>query len=241
MQDKPQSIVEHLTELRQRIVWSLLAIVVCVSGTMFFSHRMFTYILSTATESEHKVLLVQNHFSDAFMTEFRLAIISGLIIAFPIVLYQIVAFILPALKPGERRILYFGLPFATLLFLAGWSFGWFVVVPLTKTFFLDLSASAGVQNQITPSAYIDYVLGLCNPLGIAFELPLVVLILARIGLVTASFLARIRKYAFMAILVVAAILSPPDVISMVIFLVPLYGLYEFSIVVARIGGKARER
>lgn len=240
MVDKPQSIVDHLTELRSRIIKSVMALVACVTLTMVFAHRVFTFILSTATEGDVPIIVVQNKFADAFLTEFRLAIIGGLILAFPFVLYQIVAFIVPALHPHERRLLYAGLPFATLLFVIGWSFGWFVVVPLTKDFFLGVSASAGIQNQITPSAYIDFVLGICNPLGIAFELPLVVLILARIGLVSAGFLARIRKFAFLAIMVLAAILSPPDIISMMIFLVPLYGLYEISIVLARIAGKKRE-
>jgi sec-independent protein translocase protein TatC len=240
MLDKPQSIVDHLTELRSRIIKTVLAIIVCVTGAMVFAHRAFTFILQTATEGNIPVILVQNKFSDAFLTEFRLAIIGGLILAFPFVLYQIASFVLPALHAHERRLLYMGLPFATLLFGVGWSFGWFVVVPLTKSFFLGMAQTAGIQNQITPSAYIDFVLGICNPLGIAFELPLVVLILARIGLVSASFLGRIRKFAFLGIMIIAAVLSPPDVISMMIFMVPLYGLYEVSIVLARIAGKKRE-
>ncbi|HLN64254.1 MAG TPA: twin-arginine translocase subunit TatC [Symbiobacteriaceae bacterium] len=240
MLDKPQSIVEHLTELRSRIIKAVLWVVVCVTVAMVFAHRAFTFLMSTATTGEYKVLLVQHTFGDTFMTEFRLAVIGGLILAFPFVLYQLIAFVLPALHPNERGLLYVGLPFATFMFVLGWSFGWFVVVPLTKGFFLDLSSSAGIQNQITPGSYIDYILGICNPLGIAFELPLVVLILARIGLVSATFLGRIRKYAFLGIMVIAAILSPPDIISMMIFLVPLYGLYEFSIVLARFAGKARK-
>ncbi|HYG56986.1 MAG TPA: twin-arginine translocase subunit TatC, partial [Symbiobacteriaceae bacterium] len=197
MSDKPQSIVEHLTELRQRIVRSLLAIVVCVGVAVAFAHRAFTFILSTAaSDPKVPVTLVQMSFSDAFLTEFKLAVIGGLILAFPFVLYQAVAFIIPALKPNERRLLYFGLPFATLLFVAGWAFGWFVVVPITRGFFIDIAANAGVGNYITPSAYISFILGICNPLGIAFELPLVVLILARIGIVSARLLSRIRKFAF---------------------------------------------
>jgi sec-independent protein translocase protein TatC len=184
-------------------------------------------------------MLIQYSFSDAFMAEFRLAILAGLVLAFPVVLYQVVAFILPALMPPERRLLYIGLPFATVLFLGGWAFGWFVVVPLTKVFFLDLAAGLSVQPTITPQGYLDFVLDLCNPLGLAFEMPLLVLILSRIGLVSAQFLARIRKYAFLIILIIAAILSPPDVVSMTIFFVPLYGLYEFSILLARVAGKKK--
>lgn len=233
LEDKPQSIYEHLAELRKRIIYAVIAVVVAVTASMLYAHPAFTYLMSTA-KADADILLVQNHLSDAFLTEFRLAVIAGLVLAFPFVLYQVIAFVLPALKPNERRILFAGLPFATGLFAAGWAFGWFVVVPITKSFFLGVSSTAGLQNQLTPSSYVDFVLSICNPLGIAFELPLLVMILARIGLVTATFLGRIRKYAFLVLTVLAAILSPPDVISMVIFLVPLYGLYEFSILVAKL-------
>lgn len=231
--DREQTLFEHLAELRQRIIRSVLAIVIAVIVAVVFSQPIFKFIMEQAKTDG--VQLVQFTFADTFLTQFKLAILVGLILALPFVLYQIVAFILPALKPNEKRILYLGLPFATVMFGLGWAFGWFVVVPISKTFFLDVSTSVGVTPQITPSAYLGFVLSICNPLGIAFQLPLLVLILARIGLVTAGFLARVRRFAFLAIMILAAVLSPPDVISMAIFLVPLYGLYEFSILLARIG------
>lgn len=232
MMEKEQTLFEHLAELRQRIIRSVLVIIVAVIVAVVFSQQAFSYIMEQARTDG--VQLVQFTFSDAFLTQFKLAVLGGLVLAFPFILYQVVAFVLPALKPSERRILYLGLPFATFMFALGWAFGWYVVVPISKGFFLDVSSAVGVTNQITPSAYLGFVLGICNPLGIAFELPLLVLILARIGLVTAGFLARVRKFAFLAIMILAAVLSPPDVFSMSIFLVPLYGLYEFSIILARI-------
>lgn len=238
MSDKAQPIVEHLQELRRRIVYSLIALLVAVIGAFAFSGAALSLILATAT-TDTNLILVQNTLADAFLTQFRLALIGGMILALPFVLYQLVAFIVPALKPAERRILYTGLPFATLLFLIGWSFGWFVVVPITKSFFLGVSSGFQIQNQITPSNYLSFVLSICNPLGIAFELPLVVLILARIGLVTAGFLSRVRKFAFLILLILAAVLSPPDIISMGIFMIPLYGLYEFSILLARFAAPKR--
>lgn len=238
MTDKAQPIVEHLQELRRRIVYSLIALLVAVIGAFAFSGAALSHILATA-KTDTNIILVQNTFADAFLTQFRLALIGGMILALPFVIYQLVAFIVPALKPAERRILYIGLPFATLLFAIGWAFGWFVVVPITKSFFLGVATGFEIQNQITPSNYLAFVLSICNPLGIAFELPLVVLILARIGLVTAAFLARVRKFAFLILLIVAALLSPPDIISMGIFMVPLYGLYEFSILLARFAAPKR--
>lgn len=239
MSDKPQSIVEHLSELRSRIVRSLIAIVVCVGVAIAFADQAVRFILSTASTDTHTVQMIQRSFADAFMAEFKLALMAGLVLAFPFILFQVIGFILPALHAHERRLLYMGLPFATVMFVAGWAFGWFVVVPISKGFFLDLAGGLGLATQITPSEYIKFILSICNPLGIAFELPLVVLILARIGLVSAAFLGRIRKFAFLGIMIIAAVLSPPDVISMLIFLVPLYGLYEFSILLARFAQKKK--
>lgn len=236
MIDNPQSIFEHLKELRTRIISTVIALMVGVVIAFIFSRPFMHYILSTATTTGD-VTLVQLTFADSFLAEFKLAIIGGLVLASPFVLYQIVAFILPALRSEEKRLLWIGLPFAALMFVAGWSFGWFVVVPITKEFFMSVSRQLGVTNQITPSGYIAFVLGICNPLGLAFQLPLVVLILARIGLVTSQLLGRVRKFAFLGIMILSAVLSPPDVVSMSIFMVPLYGLYEFSILLARFAGK----
>lgn len=237
--DKEQTIVEHLTELRQRIIWALAAVLIAVVVAVVFSDPVFRFIMRQAQVDG--VTLVQHTYSDAFMTQFRLAIIAGLVLAFPVVLYQIVAFILPALKPSEQRLLYIGLPFATVMFALGWAFGWFVVIPVSRGFFLEISNGVGIVNQMTPSNYLSFVMSICNPLGIAFELPLLVLILARIGLISHTFLSRIRKYAFLVLLIIAAVLSPPDIVSMIIFMVPLYGLYEFSILLARFARPKDER
>jgi len=238
MTDNPQSIFEHLKELRTRIIRAVIALVIGVVIAFIFSRPFMHYILGTAVASG-EVTLVQLTFADSFLAEFRLSIIGGLVLASPVVLFQLIAFILPALRSEEKRLLWIGLPFATLMFIAGWSFGWFVVVPVTKEFFLSVSNQLGVTNQVTPSGYISFVLSICNPLGLAFQLPLIVLVLARLGLVTAPLLGRVRKFAFLGIMILAAVLSPPDVVSMSIFMVPLYGLYEFSILLAKVAGKRR--
>lgn len=222
----------HLQELRNRLIWSFLAVIVGISAVAVYSDDMLLLILNSAKQGR-EIHLVAVALSETFMVQFRLAIYGGLVLAAPVVLYQILAFILPGLHPNERRILYVGLPASVLLFVTGWAFGWFVAVPLCKIFFFDVSASVGVDQLVTPESYLNFVLGLCNPLGIAFQTPLLVFIVAKIGLVTAGFLGRIRKYALLVLLIIAAILSPPDLVSMTIFFVPLYALYEISIIVAR--------
>lgn len=230
----------HLQELRTRLIWAFLAVVVGIGIVAVYSDDALLLILNSAKEGR-EIQLIATSLSETFMVQFRLAIYGGLVLASPVVLYQILAFILPGLHPNERRILYVGLPASVLLFVGGWAFGWFIAVPLCKIFFFDVAAGVGVDQLVTPESYLNFVLGLCNPLGIAFQTPLLVFIVAKIGLVTAGFLGRIRKYAILILLVVAAILSPPDLVSMTIFFVPLYALYEISIIVARLAAPKEKK
>ncbi|HEY8346095.1 MAG TPA: twin-arginine translocase subunit TatC [Symbiobacteriaceae bacterium] len=239
MTDRPQPMAEHLAELRRRLLYALAAAVAGIAVATFFVHRLLKWILAEA-RAEAGIIPVQYSFTDAFLTELKLAVIGGLMLAFPLVLYQVVAFVLPALTARERQLLFTGLPLTVLLFVGGCGFGWFVVVPFTRRFFLGVATAAGVQPLITPGAYLSFVLGICLPLGILFELPLVVVILARIGLLSAVAMARMRKHALLVLLILAAVLSPPDVVSMGLFLIPLYGLYELSILVARVAGPRGE-
>lgn len=222
----------HLQELRSRLLWSFLAVVVGIGIAVVYADDALILILNSAKQGR-EVQLVATTLAETFMVQFRLAIYGGLVLASPVVLYQLLAFIVPGLHPNERRLLRIGLPASVLLFIGGWAFGWFVAVPVTKTLFFDISAGVGVTQFITPQNYLNFVLGLCNPLGLSFQTPLLVFIVARLGIVTARFLGRIRKYALLLLLVLAAVLSPPDVVSMTVFFVPLYGLYEISILVAR--------
>lgn len=230
----------HLQELRNRLIWSFLAVVIGIGIVAVYSDDALILILNSAKQGR-EIQLVATALSETFMVQFRLAIYGGLVLAGPVVLYQLLAFILPGLHPNERRLLYVGLPASVLLFAGGWAFGWFVAVPLTKIFFFDVAAGVGVTQFITPQTYLNFVLGLCNPLGLAFQTPLLVFIVARLGLVSAPFLGRIRKYALLILLVIAAVLSPPDLVSMSVFFVPLYLLYEVSIVVARLAAPKVKR
>lgn len=233
MQDRPQPILAHLQELRTRLIWSFLAVIVGIIIVAIYSDSALLIILNSAKQGR-EIHLIATALSETFMVQFRLAVYGGVLLASPVVLYNLLAFIVPGLRPNERRILFVGLPASVGLFALGWAFGWFVAVPICKAFFFDVAAGVGVDQLVTPESYLNFVLGLCNPLGIAFQTPLLVYIVAKIGLVTARFLARIRKYALLILLIIAAILSPPDLVSMMIFFVPLYALYEISIVVAKL-------
>lgn len=234
MADTPKSFIEHLSELRQRIIYTLIAAVVGISVGMYFSEAIFRFIVKDAGE------LVQLTYGETFMAQFRIGIVAGLVIALPVVLYQVAAFVLPALTRTERIMLWVLLPGMVVLFVMGWLFGWFVVIPVTRKFLETFAMDSGVQTIMTPTNYINFVMSVNNPLGVVFELPLVVLVLAKIGLVTSRFLRRFWKYALLLIFVAAAVLSPPTIIDQILLAIPMLVLYEFSIWLAKLVEKKRD-
>ncbi len=221
------SLIEHLEELRWRLIWSLASFALATVASFAVAGRVLQALVSPVGTV---VFLAP---AEAFLTQLRVAVFMGLALAAPVILYQLAAFVLPGLERHERRVLYGVLPSASLLFLAGAAFGYLVAVPFLYRFFLSFSSPA-VQAQIRISDYLGFVVGVVVPMGVVFELPVLVWGLAAIGLVTPGFLSRNRKYAVLVIFVIAAVLSPPDVVSQFLFASPMLLLYEVSIVVARL-------
>ena len=241
MAEQQQSLFEHLAELRTRIIYALIALVVGVGVGLYFSQALFNFIIADIVKeaAEGGTSLIQLSPADTFMVQLRLGIITGIILAIPVILYQIAAFVLPALSGGERALLWVLLPGMVFLFGLGWSFGWFVVLPITRRFLEGFATASGVATTFTPRTYVDFIMGINNPLGIVFQLPLVVLILSKIGLVTARFLRRVWKYAVLVIFILAAFISPPTIIDQILLAIPMLILYEISIWLARLVEKKR--
>jgi sec-independent protein translocase protein TatC len=233
LDDTPRSLIEHLSELRTRILYSLAALAVGAGIGIYLSDDLFRFMTREVGD------LFQFTPAETFLVQLRLGILMGIVLALPVILYQVAAFILPGLTAGERAILLSLLPGMVILFAAGWAFGWYVVVPITRRFLEGYAIASGVETRLTPRAYVDFVMHINNPLGIAFQLPLAVLVLARVGLVTSGFLRRVRKYAILLIFVAAAILSPPTVIDQVLLAIPMLLLYEVSIWIARVVERRR--
>lgn len=234
MKDQKQTVVEHLQELRMRIIYSIIAIVIGISIGWSFSGHIYDWVMAPAGKT------YATGVTEVFMTQFRLGAYAGLALVFPFILWQVVAYILPALESNEKRLLWW-LPFGIVLFVAGVSFAYYVVMPVSYRFFIQIAEGReNVDLIIKTSDYLSFVTGLIIPFGIVFELPLVVAILARIGLITARGLSKFRKYAILIIFVLAAVVSPtPDPISQTIFAAPMVLLYELSIILARVVGKKR--
>lgn len=178
------------------------------------------------------IKLQSTEMSSQFMMSFTIAFITGFIIAFPYIFWQIWQFIRPALKPSELKKTRGMIFWVSLLFFLGVAFGYFIIAPYTVNFFAAYTLSPLIENKFLVSDYIDTITQLVLGTGIVFQLPLVVYFFSRIGLLSAKFLRTYRKYAILVILVIAAVITPPDVVSQLVVTFPLWLLYEISIGIA---------
>jgi sec-independent protein translocase protein TatC len=221
------TLVEHLAELRTRIIISILTLAVGVVVGFYYSSPLVEFITRLPGD------LVYLYPGEAFMVHLQVALIVGVMLSSPVVLYQVIRFVVPGLLAKERRILSVGLPLSLLLFVVGIVFAYQVILPLAYKFFLGFSSDS-LEPMISIGNYVAFVFRLVLPFGLVFQLPLFVLILTSIGVLSPAFLVRSRKYMILVIVIVAAVLTPPDVISQTLMALPMLILYEVSIVLARL-------
>lgn len=223
-------LTEHLRELRQRLIKSLLGLVVGMVIAFFFVDRIVRLLLALAGDY-HPVAL---GITEKFSTYMKVAFLSGFAVAMPVIVYQLIAFISPGLTRRERNYVLRALPFVTLLFVTGVAFGYFIVLPAALKFLLGFGADV-ITTTPRIGDYIGFVTTLLLWVGVSFETPVVVYVLIKSGVVSARRLARMRRYAFVVALVAAAIVTPtPDPVNMMIVAIPMYVLYELGIVLGRI-------
>jgi sec-independent protein translocase protein TatC len=227
-------LLEHLRELRLRLIYSLAALGVGTLASLVFTRQVIDGLVAMCG---CQVQAIEP--TEGFTTYFRVAVILGLVVATPVILYQVVAFVLPALHRNERRYLYLLLPGATLLFALGLAFGYWLVLPRTvgflSTFLNEPGAGTAVEANWAFGRYIAFVTNLLLVAGIAFETPLVVYLLAKLGILSPAFMAHYRRHAIVLLAVFAAVLTPtPDPFTMFIVLIPMVLLYELGILLARI-------
>jgi len=258
VEEKPggeMTFLDHLEALRWHLIRSVSAILIIAIIAFINSRFVFAVLLGPKFENfptyrffcwlSHKMLqdeslcmkdlnfgLINISMSGQFTTDLKVAFMTGLVLAFPYILWEVWRFIKPALYDKERKhangLVFWG----SFLFMAGLCFGYFVVTPMSVFFFGNYQVDASVSNQIDLSSFIDLVVSTTFGAGIVFELPIVVYFLAKIGIVTAAFLKRSRKISYVVILIIAAIITPPDVTSQIIVTIPLVILFEISILIA---------
>ena len=248
--------LEHLEELRWTLVRSALAIGIgMVTAFVCRSFVFDTVVLAPMRSSfiTYQAFCALGHrlgmgdglcapdmsftlqnitMSGQFFTHLLVSFVAGLVAAFPFVLWEIWRFIAPGLHPGERASLRWVVAFASFLFICGVALGYFVLTPMSIQFFGNYRVSEHVSNVIALDSYIGMVTSVTVWTGLVFQLPILVLFLTRAGLITPAFMRRYRRHAFVIVLVMSAIITPPDVVSQLIVSVPLMLLYEGSILLA---------
>ncbi len=225
--DERRSLVDHLEELRKRIIYSLIAVILTASAVYTFSEK----ILFIISEPVRPLVFTAPH--EVFVAYLKIALFSGLFISSPLVCYQFWKFISSGLKDNEKKYLVWFWAFSTVFFISGAVFGYFIFTKVAIQFFLGF-ASDFIEPMITVNNYVSFLGVFVLVFGLIFELPLIMLFLTKLGLVTPYLLASRRKYAVILIFVVAALLTPPDVVTQVFMAIPLLVLYEAGILLSRL-------
>jgi len=230
------TLVEHLDELRTRIVTCLVAFGVAL-GLCFWQNHLLLEIASHPLPDAHDKLLTFG-VAEPFTITLTVAVYGALILSLPVLLYQLYAYVLPAFSSSERRLALPILILAPLLFLAGVAFAYFVVLPAAVSFLLGFNDSQ-FNVQVRARDYYSFFSTTLLAVGLVFELPLAIVALTRLGIVSVEQLSRNRRYAYLVIAIVAAALPGVDPVSMLIEMVPLLVLFELSILIARALGEPK--
>jgi sec-independent protein translocase protein TatC len=226
-EEKQMELFDHLNELRKRLMIAGLALIV-TTGASFIMAQRFIELLARPIGGLEKLIAIE--VTESIGVFMRVSLLSGVILAMPVIVYELLAFILPGLKPGEKKWIYLAVPFASLLFLAGVVFAFYVMLPTAIPFlvgFLGLKASVRISN------YINFVTNLMFWIGISFETPLLMFVLAKFHVVTAGMLAKQWRIAVVVIAIIAAVVTPTvDPVNMSLLMIPLFVLYLLSIFLA---------
>ena len=235
-----QPFMAHLEELRKRLVYSAIAVGVGFAASYAFAERLFGLLVAplqaVMPEGDH---LIFTNLPEMFFTYLKVSLLAGVLLVAPYIFYQLWMFIAPGLYQREKKYV---IPFvvaSTILFVGGSLFGYFVVFPFGFKFFIGFS-NEYVKALPSVKQYFSFAIKLLFAFGVVFELPVVIFFLAKMGVVTPQLLRKKRKYAILMTFVLAAILTPPDVITQCMMAVPLIVLYEIGIVVAQIAWKSKE-
>lgn len=230
--------IEHLEDLRRALLISIVAIIVASIPAFYYSNAILA-IVRKPLDVIHTSLNFTGVFTP-FYVKLTLSLIAAVIVAFPIIAWQIWRFIAPGLYPQERKYVFVLFPAIIILFAAGTLFGYFIIMP-AALYFLVVTMGSGLHAIITVDDYVSKLMAFTIPFGLVFELPVITFFLTRIGIIRPELLSRNRKYAVLVIFIVAAVLTPgPDPVSQCLLAIPVYLLYEVSILVSKMARKKKD-
>lgn len=240
MADEKLAFTSHLEELRKRLIICACAVGIGFLGSYFFAEQIFAFLVTPLKEVlPPDSLLIFTALPEAFFVYLKLSFFTGIFLASPVLLWEIWCFVAPGLYDNEKKYVYPFVISSTLFFTAGVSFGYFIVFPIAFKFFMGYSSDL-IRPLPSVKEYLSFSCKMLLAFGVVFELPLFVLFLAKIGIVNEKMLRSQRKFAILGIFIVAALITPPDVVSQVLMALPLIILYEISIFVAKYFGKKGE-
>jgi sec-independent protein translocase protein TatC len=262
--EKEMSFLEHLEELRWHIIRSILAIVILMVAAFLFKNIIFDHVILAPKSPDfitarllcrlgeylnapalcintHQMNLISIKMAGQLTTHITVSLVAGLILAFPVILWEFWQFFKPALKANEARYARGAVFASSMLFFFGVSFGYFLLAPLSIHFLSSYEVSPDVVNQINIRSYIGTLTSICLATGVVFELPIIAFFLTKIGLITPNFMRTYRRHSIVVIFILSAIITPPDIFSQALVSIPLLILYEASILISARVMKQKER
>lgn len=232
MSQSTDSFLSHLLELRDRLLRIVIGFVVCFVVLVFFANNLYTFLAKPLLDHlPNGGQMIATAVTSPILVPMKVAMLAAIVVSLPFTLYQIWAFIAPGLYKEEKRLALPMVFFSTILFMVGMAFAYFIALPqLFKT--IANSAPKGVTVMTDISSYLDFIIAMFIAFGLAFEVPMVVVVLVRMGIVPLATLKDIRGYVIVGAFIIGAICTPPDIFSQVMLAVPLWLLYEIGLVVA---------